>query len=114
MSFHFAKGLATAAIVAAGLLASTTSATALNRWVKIVNNTGYTMVSFYASHRDATSWEEDILGNGVLRSGYSVDINIDDGSGYCVYDFKAVFDDGDEVEVWGRNVCELATFTFNP
>ncbi|TYB82234.1 hypothetical protein [Maritimibacter fusiformis] len=114
MGFHFAKGFATAAVVAAGLLASTTSAMALERWVKVVNNTGYTMVAFYASHRDASTWQEDILGNNVLPSGYSININMNDGTGYCIFDFKAVFDDGDEVEVWGRNICELDTFTFNP
>ena len=39
---------------------------------------------------------------------------MNDGTGYCIFDFKAVFDDGDVVEVWGRNICELDTFTFNP
>lgn len=102
------------AIAAVALFASTMAAQALDRRVTIVNNTGYTMVRFYASHRDAKSWEEDIFGNKVLYSGYSVVINIDDGSGYCIFDFKAVFDDGDEVESWGNNVCELSTFTFNP
>lgn len=91
-----------------------TVAAALDRRVRIVNNTGFTMVRFYGSHTDARTWQEDILGNDVLPSGSSVVIDFDDGTGYCIFDFKAVFSDGDEVEVYDKNVCELGTFTFNP
>ena len=88
-------------------------ASALDRRVQIVNLTGYVMVNFYASNVDAKTWEEDILGSDVLASGSSVMINIDDGTGYCKYDFKAVFEDGEEVTKSQVNVCEVATFTFN-
>lgn len=114
MIMHAIRTALTGAVAAATVLAAAFPAAALDRRVTIVNKTGYTMVRFYASHRDARSWEEDIFGNKVLYNGYSVVINIDDGSGYCIFDFKAVFDDGDEVESWGNNVCELSTFTFNP
>ncbi|MAM62756.1 hypothetical protein [Maritimibacter sp. UBA3975] len=108
------KSIVAAGAASAAVLAGSLPAAALDRRVTIVNNTGYTMVRFYASHRDAKSWQENIFGNKVLANGYSVSINIDDGTGYCIFDFKAVFDDGDEVESWGNNVCELSTFTFNP
>lgn len=88
------------------------SVAALDRRVRINNHTSYDIVEFYASHRDADSWEEDILGRSILPAGRSVVINIDDGTGYCVFDFKAVFDDGDELEKYGNNVCELAEFTY--
>ena len=48
----------------------------------------------------------------ILPAGSSVMINIDDGSGYCVFDFKAVFEDGEELEKYGNNVCELAVFNY--
>jgi hypothetical protein len=114
MGISALKPIVAAGAAAATLVAATLPATALDRRVTIVNNTGYTMVRFYASHRDARTWQEDIFGNKVLYSGYSVVVNIDDGTGYCIFDFKAVFDDGDEVESFGNNVCELSTFTFNP
>ncbi len=88
-------------------------ASALDRRVRIVNNTGYTMVEFYGSNKGTDSWEEDILGYDVLPSGRSVVIDFDDGTGYCIFDFKAVFEDGDEVTSFGKNVCELGTFTYN-
>jgi hypothetical protein len=103
--------LAAGAVVA--LAATAGHASALDRRVNIVNNTGYTIVEFYASSVGQNSWQEDILGRDVLPSGSSVTINIDDGTGYCKYDFRAKFEDGDIVEKQGVNVCEIGTFTYN-
>ena len=89
-----------------------TDASALDRRVKIINNSSYDIVEFYASNKGSTSWEEDILGRNILPSGSSVVINIDDGSGYCKYDFLAVFEDGDELTKYNNNVCDLSQFTY--
>ncbi|AZV76845.1 hypothetical protein EBB79_02320 [Parasedimentitalea marina] len=86
---------------------------ALDRRVRIVNDTGYVLVEFYGSNKGSSSWEEDILGRDVLRSGQSVMIDFDDGTGYCKFDFKAVFDDGDELIRKGVNICEIGTYTYN-
>jgi len=83
-----------------------------DRRVTIVNAATVTMTYFYASNVDRTTWEEDIFGNSVLPAGYSVVVNVDDGSGYCMFDFRAVFADGSEAIQYGVNVCEVSTFTF--
>lgn len=95
------------------LFAAAANAQSYNRQVRIVNNTSTTLVYFYASNVDRTTWEEDILGSSVVPSGSSVMINIDDGSGYCRYDFRAVFSDGSEMIRAGVNVCEVATYTYS-
>ncbi len=102
-----------ATLVALALSAQVSFAENFNRHVMIVNNTDFTMTRFYASNRDSTSWEEDIFGDDVLPPHSQIDVNIDDGTGYCIYDFKAVFDDGDEVEGRGQNVCEIPSWTVN-
>ncbi|HHL20561.1 MAG TPA: hypothetical protein ENJ52_03440 [Aliiroseovarius sp.] len=107
------KFLGKLAVSAVLLLAFVLPASALDRRVRIHNQTGFTMVSFYGSNKGTDSWEEDILGSQVLPSGSSVVINFDDGSGYCIFDFKAVFSDGDEVTAFGKNICELTDFYFN-
>ena len=89
-----------------------TSALALDRHVLVTNDTSYTIREFYASNVGASSWQEDILGNDVLVPGDSINVNIDDASGYCKYDFRAVFDDGTEATKPAVNVCEVARFTF--
>jgi hypothetical protein len=37
-------------------------------------------------------------------------INIDNSTGYCKYDFLAVFEDGDQAVSADNNVCELSEF----
>lgn len=105
--------LAAVILVASAALATALPATALDRRVTIVNETGYTIVKFYGSNTGSKSWEEDILGEDVLPSGSSVVINFDDDSGYCKFDFRAIFDDGDELIKEAVNICEISTFTYN-
>ncbi len=84
-----------------------------DRRVEIENNTSYTIVRFYASSVGQSSWQEDILGQSVIPPYSSVVINIDDGTGYCLYDFRAEFDDGEAVEDRRVNVCELGVFSYD-
>jgi len=93
------------------LAAGVMNASALDRRVKINNTSSYDIIEFYASNTGTDSWEEDILGEDILPSGQSVMVNIDDGSGYCKFDFLAVFEDGDQVVQPDNNVCEISTFT---
>jgi hypothetical protein len=103
----FAAGFAVVVLaVASGASASE------DRHVKIINETDHTMVRFYASNVAAKSWQEDILGDSVLKPGQDVRINIDDGSGHCLYDFRAVFDDGNALEKHNVNVCEISSYRY--
>lgn len=103
------------AVVALAALATTLasgSALAANRVVTIVNETSVTMTRFYASSVGTRDWEENILAGDILKPGQSIDIDIDDGTKACRYDFKAVFKDGEAVEQGNVNVCEVAEFSF--
>ena len=93
-------------------LASGTASAQEDRRVRIINETNHTIVRFFGSNAGTTDWEEDILGDDVLAPGQSVVINFDDGTGYCKFDFKAEFDDGDEVVKHGIDVCEISSFRF--
>lgn len=84
----------------------------LNRRVRIHNQTGWTMTHFYASDSRVSSWQEDMLGRSVLSAGRSVMMNIDDGSGACMYDFKARFTNGQELTRFGVNVCQIADYYY--
>lgn len=105
-----ASGLQTASFEG---VATVASAQALDRRVNVINRTGVTIREFYASSVGQNTWEEDILGSGVLASGSSATVNIDDGTGYCMYDLKAVFEDDDEVVKYRVNVCEVSSVTFS-
>ena len=84
----------------------------LNRRVRIHNNTGWTMLRFYASDSRVDDWEEDMLGSGTLAAGNSIMMNIDDGSGACVYDFKAEFTNGQTLTRFNVNVCQIADYYY--
>lgn len=99
-----------AAVLSSVLFAA--PALAADRRVEIANDTSYMIVEFYASSVGENSWEEDILGRDMLAPGESVVIDIDDGSGHCLYDFKAVFEDGDELKKGRINVCEIESYSY--
>ncbi|HEY3798338.1 MAG TPA: hypothetical protein VGL58_08290 [Caulobacteraceae bacterium] len=101
---------ALAAVVA--LTAASVHADQRDRHVKIINATSHTIVSFYASNVDADDWQEDILGSDTLDPGDATMINIDDGTGHCEYDFKAVFDDGQALVRSDVNVCKIQSYTY--
>lgn len=107
MTSKFLRSLALAALVSA---CSGTASFALDRHVVINNKTTYDITEFYASNTGTANWEEDILGVDVLPAGSSVNIDIDDGTGYCKFDFRAVFSDGTDLVTPNNNVCELSEF----
>lgn len=85
-------------------------AVAADRRVEVFNDSGVTVREFYASNVSRSTWEEDILGRNVLPPGRAVMINIDDGSGACRFDFRAVLDDGRRIEQRNIDVCRLARY----
>jgi hypothetical protein len=114
---HIDLGRMAAMAAAAAFLALATAgvshaAGGENRHVTIVNHTHHTITHFYASNSGTDDWEEDILGKDELAPGESVDINIDDGTGKCKFDFKAVFSDNTDLEKSNINVCEIEEYEY--
>tara|TARA_R100000687_G_C6352816_1_gene119657 strand:- start:222 stop:602 length:381 start_codon:yes stop_codon:yes gene_type:complete len=112
-TFTAARTAIAAALVGLFFVISAAPSQAENRQVRIINETQTTMVEFYASNVGADTWEEDILGQDVLGAGDSVMMNIDDGTGYCLYDFRAVFADGDVLIRERVDVCEISSYRYH-
>ncbi len=87
------------------------SALAYDRHVTLINESSNGIVEFYGSNTGTSDWQEDILGVDILASGEEVNIDFNDDTGYCKFDFKAVFDDGSEAIKEAFNVCDEATIT---
>ncbi len=77
------------------------------------NQSDYQIDEFYASPANEDDWGDDILGQEVLPGGESGTVTIADGSDQCVYDLKAVEEDGTEHELTDLNICESPSVTFN-
>ena len=88
------------------------AAMAQDRSVQIVNDSGFTITSFYASTLGAADWQEDVLGGQAVATGATLTVNFDDGSGDCAYSFRAIFDDGDEA-VGEIDVCAGNSIVIN-
>ncbi|MBY0294120.1 hypothetical protein K2Q08_02190 [Patescibacteria group bacterium] len=75
------------------------------REITIINDTRTDMERFYATRSSRRSWGSDRFGSNVLWGGQRFRLDLSDGSDACVFDFKAVFADGEEVVRYGLDVC---------
>lgn len=77
-----------------------------DRRVEVHNKTGGTVYYLYISNVGRGIWGPDQLRSGqVIGPGERVWFNVDDGDGYCRFDFKATFSN-DAVRTGMRiNVC---------
>ena len=98
-----------AAILVAGLAAP---ATAIDRRVRVVNDSSHDIVRFFAVSVGAPDPAESMLGDNILAAGSFVVLNFEDGSGYCRYRFRAIFDDGLDLLRESVNVCEVGSYRY--
>jgi hypothetical protein len=109
---NIARKLILGTLMASGFsVAAMSEAFAQDRHVTVINISSQEMVSFYASRSNLGIWQEDIFGRRVLDSGYHVRVNVDDGSGACLYDFKAVMASGAVTTRYRVNVCTTDSWT---
>ena len=109
----FSIGLALATLFAV-LTPDTASAQRGDRFDRrmvIVNETGRVIYAFHATNTGVRTWGRDLLGSSVIPPGQSWTFNFDDSTGYCMFDFKAVLDNGRAIERYRVNVCEFVTWT---
>jgi hypothetical protein len=78
----------------------------------VVNRTGSALQDFYLSPTGLSDWEDDILGRDMLYSGESATISVEDGRRTCLYDLRGVFADGEVLEDYRVNLCDLVTYEF--
>ena len=107
--FNFRNFIATAAIamtVAAPAVAQSTQS------VTVQNRSGVTLVNFWASARSNNSWENELLGNRVLRSGQNYSMRIQNVVD-CIYDFRMEFSNGNTVTDQ-VNICQISNYTITP
>ena len=78
----------------------------------LVNVMDVAVTGFYVSHIGTQDWEENLVPEGsVLAGGYEIDIVIADGRDTCEYDLLVEFEDGDALEDYNVNLCELESYT---
>jgi hypothetical protein len=106
--YRLARGLA-ALLVAVALAAP---AHAIDRRVRVLNDSSHGIVEFYGVNVGVRSWPESLLGEEMLPPGGARIFSFEDGSGYCRFRFRAVFDDGVDLVRESVNVCEVGTYRY--
>ncbi|MDA4847719.1 hypothetical protein [Hoeflea poritis] len=79
---------------------------------KLVNESPSPITGFYVSSENNRSWEQNLLSGGILDVDYEVDVIIADGLSTCVYDIRAEFQDGEALEDYGLDLCDLGSYVF--
>ena len=103
-----------ASAAAAVLMMQATPAGALERIITIHNDTAFAIVEFYGAIVRSDAWGESRLNGETLVSGESVELVFEDHDGFCVFNFRAVFEDGDEIVTPAVNVCDEREFYYRP
>lgn len=81
-----------------------------NRVVDIVNQTNAPM-QFSASNATQSLWRSEQFSSASIGSGRYITLNFDDGTGACIFDFKAEFSNGREARRDNINVCVETAWT---
>jgi hypothetical protein len=89
------------------------SGDSFNRNVSLVNSTKETIFYIYWSNIASSIWGIDQLGSSTLAAGQSWEVTINDGSGACRFNIKAVTASGREIFRNDVNVCEVYTIDLN-
>ena len=94
------------------LLASSTPAHAQNRVVQVINESSAPIYHLYVSNVANGTWGPDQLGAFETIDSYRYRVfNMDDGSGYCYFDLRAVLSDGRVATRHNFNVCAESSWT---
>lgn len=86
-------------------------ANAQNKSVAVVDKASSPIMHFYATPSGQDSWGYDLLGEDIVAVNHYQVIDVDDGSNTCIYDFKAVLQDGSVATQYHVNACILEVWT---
>jgi hypothetical protein len=81
-----------------------------DRRMVIRNQSSYDILEFRASNVGRNNYGSDRLGRAVLYPGEQGSIDLDDNTGYCLFDFKIVTSAG-VIRRNNVNVCEVTLYT---
>lgn len=84
-----------------------------NRAVSLVNRGKESIFYIYWANIASSTWGSDRLGSSTLPAGQSWETTVDDGSGACRFNFRAVTAGGREILRSDVNVCSTYTINFD-
>jgi hypothetical protein len=78
----------------------------------LVNQTGYDISEVYVSPNNSSDWEEDVLGEDILKNRDDVVIRFHRATEQCLWDMKVVYVDDDSSAIWQDiDLCKVSEVT---
>jgi hypothetical protein len=78
----------------------------------VLNDSSVDLHYFYTTPSSDEAWGEDLLADlGILEAGYQATATIGDGSDECLYDFKFLGENNEELIVTEIDICSLDSYT---
>lgn len=106
--------LTLSALIVPASLINISGAIAANVDFSLINSTPVDLVEFYAAPQGASSWGEDLLDNiSPVSSGKTTTLDIPNQGSGCLYNFLAVFENGNRLPTYEINLCNTRQYTFN-
>ena len=81
-----------------------------DRRMDVINDTDRVVQSFHATNSTIKNWGRDLLGQDVIASKQSYRFDFNDGTGQCMFDLRAVLDNGRFFERYRVNVCTASSW----
>jgi hypothetical protein len=104
------KTVASVAVLAATVFAIP-AAHAGSQDFSLINRTGYQIDEVYVSRTTSRNWGGDIMGSDALENGRNVNVTFNAPDGVCNWDMKVKYNDGDEANWKGLNICSISKVT---
>jgi hypothetical protein len=81
-----------------------------DRRMDVINDTNRAVNGVYATNSTVKNWGRDLLGQDVIPPKQSYRFDFNDGTGQCIFDLRAVLDNGRFFERYKVNVCTASTW----
>ena len=81
-----------------------------DRRMDVINDTTRAVNSVYATNSTVKNWGRDLLGQDVIPPKQSYRFDFNDGTGQCIFDLRAVLDNGRFFERYKVNVCTATSW----
>ena len=101
----------TAGLLALGLFTASGAHAQGKQDFTLVNKTGYTIEEVYVGPTKSDEWADDVLGTDVLETGQRLNVTFPKRAGTCKWDIKVVYDDAEEAEWYGFDLCTVSKIT---
>lgn len=117
MSFNLRDILSQKAVasvaIAATMAACVQNAQAYERWICISNVGSSEIVRVQISHVDKESWGPNLIRGGNIDVGDVRTVEPRNTQGYCRFDIKVTYADGEIMKLWRVNLCAATDLVIN-